>query len=115
MKVAIIGSREFVMINRFAKRMVELLEEYPNNLYLISGGAKGIDTKAEKFARAKGIPIEIIRPIDPKSKIDYLFRNVEIITKADFVIAFWNGSSKGTKFCIDYCKARGKEIEVVNI
>ena len=56
---------------------------------------------------------QIIRPINPANKLDYLFRNVEIITLADKIIAFWDGKSKGTKFVIDYAKSRGKDVEVI--
>ena len=80
---------------------------------VISGGAIGVDTWVESFCRSYNIPIEIIRPINPSNKIDYLYRNVEIITKADKIIAFWDGKSKGTKFVIDYAKARNKEVEVI--
>ena len=59
------------------------------------------------------VPFEIIRPINPANKLDYLFRNIEIITKADRIIAFWDGKSKGTKFVIDYAKARNKDIEII--
>jgi len=90
---------------------LRLKEEY-TIFELVSGGARGVDKHAEEFAEANGIPIEIIRPINPANKLDYLFRNIEIITKADKIIAFWDGKSKGTKFVIDYAKARGKDIEV---
>ena len=32
---------------------------------------------------------------------------------ADFVIAFWDGKSKGTKFVIDACKEADKKINVI--
>ena len=112
MKIAIIGSREgftegFVWpkLNRFYNR------DIPNTF--ITGGATGIDTMAETYAKTLNIPIEIIRPINPANKLDYLFRNIEIITKADLVVAFWDGKSKGTKFVIDYAKARNKEVIII--
>ncbi len=111
MKIAVVGSREF--------KQMGLVEEtlYAKINYLdaeiITGGAKGVDEFAMKFAERIKRPCEIIRPINPANKLDYLFRNVEIITKADKIIAFWDGQSKGTKFVIDYAKARGKDIEVI--
>ena len=112
MKIAIIGSRE----GFFEESIHNALKERIDIKYdsLISGGARGVDSYAESFFRAFNLPIEIIKPINPSNKMDYLFRNIEIITKADKIIAFWNGYSKGTKFVIDYAKSRNKSIEILS-
>ena len=117
MNIAIIGSREgfdkeFVF-KHLLKTFVKLSSTYWTDTKIISGGARGIDTYAYEFGVEHEIQLEIIRPINPANKLDYLFRNVEIITKADKIIAFWDGKSKGTKFIIDYAKARSKNIEVI--
>ena len=39
-------------------------------------------------------------------------RNITIIEHSDLVLAFWDGSSRGTKFVIDRCKEMGKPIRV---
>ena len=39
-------------------------------------------------------------------------RNKLIVDSADFVLAVWDGKSKGTKSVIDYCKKQGKPHEV---
>ena len=39
-------------------------------------------------------------------------RNKLIVDSADFVLAFWDGKSKGTKSVIEYCKKQGKPYEV---
>jgi len=106
---AIVGSRLFP--NPLAR--LRSLDIYPPDR-IISGGASGVDAAAERFAKERGIDIEIIRPIDPTDKISYLFRNVEILTKADEIIAVWNGRSRGTKFVIDYAKARGKKLTILS-
>ena len=116
MKIAIIGSREGFFeedIYNALKWKSDRKELDLKNDSLISGGARGVDQYAESFFKAFNLPIEIIRPINPSNKMDYLFRNVEIITRADKIIAFWNGYSKGTKFVIDYAKNRNKEIVVI--
>lgn len=118
MKIAIIGSREFnnkfLFFSELHKRNFNRGEyQHEVGLKFISGGAPGVDTWAEEYAKLHNIPIEIVRPINQKNKLDYLFRNVEIITKADKIIAFWDGKSRGTKFVIDYAKERNKNIEVI--
>jgi hypothetical protein len=110
MKIAIVGSRtlpkEWVL-----PRLNFLLNE--KETQVISGGASGVDTFVKMFCDSWKIPIEIIRPINSSDKISYLFRNIEILTKADKVVAFWDGNSRGTKFVIDYCKARNKPLEII--
>ena len=115
MNIAIVGSRE-----GFRKEEVEkvMLKEF--NLdedRLITGGARGVDSFADEIVQNNDDFAKdsmIIEPINTSSKINYLFRNIEIITLADRIIAFWDGKSKGTKFVIDYAIARNKDIEVIN-
>ena len=37
-----------------------------------------------------------------------LRRNIQIIDYADMVLAFWDGTSRGTKFVMDKCREKGK-------
>lgn len=111
MKLAIIGSRDFG--DRELIEKVLGVELRGINTQVITGGARGVDIWVENFCKKDCTPCEIIRPINPADKLSYLFRNIEIITKADKVIAFWDGQSKGTKFVIDYCKARNKNLTIV--
>lgn len=121
MKIAVIGSREFKNKELIEKEMTEAfriiegsrLDSKFTKRTLISGGARGVDSLAFDFAFKNDIYCEVIEPINRLNKINYLFRNVEIITKADKIIAFWDGKSKGTKFVIDYAKARYKDIKII--
>lgn len=110
-KIAVIGSREgftYEEVNRI------LVQQFTSqNATLITGGARGVDNMALKFAKDYERPYKVIRPINPANKLDYLFRNVEIITLANKIIVFWDGKSRGTKFVIDYAKARHKDIVII--
>ena len=46
-------------------------------------------------------------------KVAPLSRNLEIISYADMVLAFWDGKSRGTKFVIDNCKKINKPIRII--
>jgi len=114
MKIAIIGSREFKNKELVEKILAKVLTGIINGgVEVITGGARGVDAWVKEFCEKDCTLCKIIRPINPSNKLDYLFRNVEIITLADKIIAFWDGKSKGTKFVIDYAKARGKEVEII--
>ena len=83
---------------------------------IVTGGAPGVDKVAENWALGWGIDCEVIRPIEKNIgygiKMNYIFRNIEIISNANQVVAFWDEQSTGTKLVIDYCKLRGKFIMV---
>lgn len=109
MRVAVVGSRSF---NDY-KLLCDVVSKYDISL-IISGGAKGADTLAERYADERQIKKEIILPnYDKYGRGAPLIRNKEIVNKADFVIAFWDGKSRGTKFVIDYCKTVNKRYEVI--
>lgn len=106
MKIAIIGSR--ILTN------VDVSKYVPDGITeIISGGARGIDTLAEKFADENGIPKTIIRPEYSRYKRGApLKRNEKIVETADLIIALWDGKSRGTKYVIDYAKKLEKRVEI---
>ncbi len=106
MKVAIIGSRNLVVDN---------LEKYLplDTSEIVSGGAIGIDSCANEYAKNNGLKITVFYPDYKKfGKIAPLKRNLQIVEYADIVYAFWDGKSRGTKFVIDNCKALEKAVKV---
>lgn len=106
MKIAVIGSRGLEISN---------LEKYlpSGTTEIISGGAKGIDACAKKYAIANGIKLtEFLPQYEKYGKSAPLKRNVTIIENADIVAAFRDGKSSGTRFVIEKCREFGKEIHV---
>lgn len=106
MKIAVVGSRDFANS--------ELLELTLNKYVfdkLVSGGAKGADTLAEQYAKDKKIETEIYLPDYKKyGKKATIIRNKDIVKNADFIIAFWNGVSSGTKMTINECHKQKKQV-----
>lgn len=106
MKVAVIGSRGL---------QVDDLGKYlpPDTDEIVSGGAKGVDTSAREYALTNDIRLtEFLPEYEKYGRKAPLKRNLQIIDYADIVLAFWDGSSRGTKFVIDQCKMRGKHLTV---
>jgi len=70
----------------------QLMDEY-EDLTIISGGAKGVDSIAEELAKQMGIPTTIFRPEveewDPTSgMIGYKSRNLQIVNECDELYCF---------------------------
>ncbi len=106
MKVAVIGSRNLTIDN---------LDKYipQNTTEIVSGGAKGIDTCAKIYATQKGLKLtEFLPDYSKYGRKAPLYRNLQIIHYADCVLAFWDGTSRGTKFVIDNCRKQGKSIRL---
>ena len=72
--------------------------------------ANGADKIAEVFAKKFNIPIEIIRADWSIGKQAGVIRNTEIVKKSDFIIAFWDGISKGSKDSITKAKKLNKKL-----
>lgn len=106
MRVAVIGSRGL---------HVDYLEDYlPEGVTeIVSGGARGIDACAKDYALRHGLKLtEFLPEYEKYGRGAPLRRNVTIIEYADFVLAFWDGKSRGTKFVIDNCRKRNIPVAV---
>ena len=111
MKIAVVGSRNFSNY----QILKDTLDKYKNKCKLIiSGGAKGADKLAEKYAEENGIETKIFKPDWKRyGKGAGLIRNKQIVENADLIIAFWDGKSKGTAHTITYAQKSGKQVEII--
>lgn len=108
--VAIVGSRDF----RNLRAVTDYVNALPLDAKVISGGAKGVDAWAAMVARHRGMAVEeIYADWDAHGKSAGYKRNVLLVEKADRVVAFWSGTSKGTKHTIDIARNAGKLCEVI--
>lgn len=106
MKVAIIGSRNITISDFWPYIPAETQE-------IVSGGARGIDSCARRFARQNNLKLtEFLPEYEKYAKGAPLKRNDLIVDYADLVVAFWDGKSRGTKYVIERCKKVGKEIKI---
>lgn len=108
MKVAIIGSREFLNY----QLLKSVLDKHKNKITLVvSGGANGADKLGEKWAKENNIGTQIFKP-DWKTygKRAGFVRNEDIIKNSDLVFAFWDGQSKGTEHSIKLAKKYHKSV-----
>lgn len=107
MRVAVIGSRTLHL-----KNLSDYLPDETTEI--VSGGAKGIDTDAKKYASENEIVLtEFLPNYQRYGKGAPLKRNIQIIEYADMVLAVWDGKSRGTKFVIDHCQKKNIPIEII--
>ncbi len=109
MKVAIIGSRGLELAD-FSPYLP------PETTEIVSGGARGIDRCARRFAHEKGLKLtEFLPDYDTYGRSAPLLRNLTIIDYSDLVLAFWDGQSPGTRFVIENCRKKKKPFKLFQI
>ena len=110
MKIAIVGSRGFPEPERVRAYVRSLKKDD----IVISGGAKGVDSWAVEEAKVQGLETQVFpADWDLFGKSAGYRRNVDIVEAADFVVAFWDGKSKGTAHTIKLAQKAGKPVEVL--
>ena len=111
MKVIIAGNRTFN--NR------QLLFDTMDNLDIeidevVCGEARGADTLGKIWAKSKGIPVKSFpAEWDKFGRMAGPIRNRDMGKYADYLVAFWDGKSVGTKDMIFYMQQIGKHGKVV--
>ena len=111
MNVGVVGSRDWTDKEFIFKILDEVDLRSGGQDTIVSGGAIGADTFAEKYAKEKHITRLIIKPdYEHHGKIAPLLRNKVIIDYSDMLVAFWNGKSKGTLHAIIEAVKQGKKV-----
>lgn len=112
-RIAVVGSRDG--INPAAVHdFIDKLE--PATTVVVSGGARGVDTYAAERAKERGIRVIEIRPNWNKyGRGAGFLRNKEIVKAADDVVAFWNGSSRGTEHTIEQAVKLGRSVAIFGV
>lgn len=115
MKVIIAGGRDFnnsILVNYTIGQFYELNGIYPTEI--VCGMAKGADMEGYSWAKKFNIPIKEF-PADWNlyGKSAGYKRNKQMAEYADYLIAFWDGKSKGTKHMIDLASRQQIGVMVV--
>ncbi len=108
-KIAIVGSRSLINVS---------IDPYipKDTKEIVSGGAKGIDFLAAKYANEKKLKLtEFLPQYEKYGRAAPIVRNKEIVNYADRVIVFWDGSSKGAASVIRYAEKIKKPLQVIRI
>ena len=115
-RVIIAGSREFDDYDNLCKHCDRLLSQkkVTHQIVIISGAARGADTLGERYAHERGYAVEKY-PADWQrdGKAAGPIRNAQMAKVADALIAFWDGSSKGTQNMIDLARLKPLPFRIV--
>jgi len=116
MKVIVAGSRDIKNYNIVEEAILESGFEISS---IVSGGARGVDSLGEQFARIHSY--DVLRfPVTPEEwrtlgrKAGPL-RNQRMAENADALVAVWDGSSRGTASMINLARKQGLKIYIHRI
>lgn len=114
MNIAIVGSQTFPALH--------LVEQYVNGLpagtIVVTGGAKGVDTTAEKAARARGLQVIVHLPDFTGCKKSWEFtralyeRNQKIVNDCEAMTAFTEKPKGGTWDAVERANRKGISVPV---
>lgn len=116
MRVVIAGGINFNDYEMLCEKVSELLEGR-DHITIISGHARGADSLGERYAKEHGMDLYVIEaewkkygkaagPIRNRKMLQYAMEDEPML------IAFWNGTSRGTWNTISTAKKMGIETHV---
>jgi predicted Rossmann fold nucleotide-binding protein DprA/Smf involved in DNA uptake len=109
-RVAIVGSRHFSQPDR----VTEYVKGLPARASIITGSASGVDAAATKAARERGLGVQVMpASFDEMSDASKsAARNQRLVDACDVLVAFWDGTSSGTRTTVERALDAGKEVHV---
>lgn len=127
MRLGVVGSRTFTDYDLLVDELDKIVMFCPIEV-IISGGASGADSLAQRYAKEFGIKLVVylakwnnlsepcITKTGPHGTYNALAgmnRNTKIVEASDMIVAFWDGRSRGTLDTIKKAKEMGKDLKVV--
>lgn len=131
----VVGSRSITDYEFVEKKLDHLLSSVINeySIMIVSGGARGVDSLAERYAREKGYLLKVFRlKSDDWYKINESTGEREFDKSAGYkrnkemhsyiaqfenrgVAVFWDGKSKGSLHSIDLAKQYNNPIRLIRV
>ena len=108
--VAIVGSRTF---KNYEYMKTSLVNHEIGTI--VSGGCRSADLLAERFAKENNIPKIVLKPNWKNGRGAALTRNTDLILKSEYVIAFWDGKSPGTRDSITKARKSNKKVYIYDL
>lgn len=116
-RVIIAGTRDFSNYELLKEKCDNILstKRQDSNIVIVSGTAKGADRLGERYARERGFLLRRFpADWDKDGNKAGPIRNAKMADNADALIAFWDGTSRGTAHMIKTAKEKGLATRVIN-
>jgi hypothetical protein len=114
-KVIIAGGRDFDNGAMFIQAVEGFEVMYGKITEIVCGMARGADMMGFNYGSMRGIPVkEFPADWDRYGKMAGYYRNAEMATYAQGLIAFWDKKSKGTGMMIELAKAHYLKILIAH-
>ena len=114
-RVIVAGSRDILNVDLIRAEMLDLADEIGSYI-VVSGTARGPDTIGADLADEFGWPVhEYPAQWDRHGRGAGYVRNAVMADNADFLLAFHDGSSKGTYSMIGSAKNMKLSVRVVHV
>ena len=114
-RVIIAGSRTFDNYE-LLKTKCDMIFLGKRPTAIVCGEAKGADSLGKRYAKERGIDVMSF-PADWSAygkRAGYI-RNEEMAKNADALVAFWDGTSRGTQHMINLAKQYGLALRVIKV
>ena len=116
-RVIIAGTRNFSNYELLKEKCDNILssKRQNSNIVILSGTAKGADRLGERYARERGFLLRRFpADWDKDGNKAGPIRNAKMADNADALIAFWDGTSRGTAHMIMTAKEKGLATRIIN-
>jgi hypothetical protein len=112
-RLGIVGSRHFPELERVATYVRGL----PTGASLVTGSASGVDATVARVARERGLPVRVIGASfeEAGDAGAAATRNQRFVDLCDVLVAFWDGSSSGTRRTVERALDAGREVHVFTV
>ena len=109
-RIGVVGSRHFPDL----ARVTHYVRELPSGTSLVTGSASGVDATVARAARERGLPVRVLGASFEEASDSEVAatRNQRLVDLCDVLVAFWDGSSQGTRRTVERALDSGKEVHV---
>jgi len=117
LRLAVVGGRSYRSYETLSRHADAWIAEFGEPSEIVSGGARGADALAARFAAERGYALRVFRPEDTDigGAAALLARNTLIAERATHVLAFPTPASRGTWDTVRKARDRGKPVRVVRV
>lgn len=109
-RVCVSGSRDYAHLDNVNR----VLESFPQGIVIVHGGAPGVDRRTDEVARLLGMEVDVWKAEwERYGRRAGPLRNRQMVASCDFLLAFWNGVSRGTASAIQAAVDEDIPFEIV--